>query len=71
MSMVIVGSLRSYAIVVSRLARKVLRMTREDNLLCMKKYQLCTTDLNHGERVFPNIAQRMRVRGIIVSCITI
>lgn len=46
-------------------SRKVLRLMREDNLLCVKKrYRLCTTDSDHGERVFENLAKDMEVSGI-------
>ena len=42
-------------------AKRVLRITREDNLLCLKKkaYVPATTDSNHGWRVYPNLARRM------------
>ena len=42
-------------------AKRVLRLTREDNLLCLRKraYAPATTDSNHGWRVYPNLARRM------------
>lgn len=42
-------------------AKRVLRLTREDNLLCLRKraYVPATTDSNHGFRVYPNLARRM------------
>jgi len=42
-------------------AKRVLRITREDNLLCLRKkaYAPATTDSNHGWRVYPNLARRM------------
>ena len=42
-------------------AKRVLRLTREDNLLCLRKraYVPATTDSNHGWRVYPNLARRM------------
>jgi transposase InsO family protein len=42
-------------------AKRVLRITREDNLLCLRKkaYVPATTDSNHGWRVYPNLARRM------------
>jgi transposase InsO family protein len=42
-------------------AKRVLRITREDNLLCLRKraYAPATTDSSHGWRVYPNLARRM------------
>jgi putative transposase len=42
-------------------AKRVLRLTREDNLLCLRRkaYVPATTDSNHGWRVYPNLARRM------------
>ena len=42
-------------------AKRVLRLTREDNLLCLRKraYAPATTASNHGWRVYPNLARRM------------
>jgi len=42
-------------------AKRVLRLTREDNLLCLRKraFVPATTDSNHGWRVYPNLARRM------------
>jgi putative transposase len=42
-------------------AKRVLRIMREDNLLCLRKkaYVPATTDSNHGWRVYPNLARRM------------
>ncbi len=42
-------------------AKRVLRLTREDNLLCLRKkaYAPATTDSDHGWRVYPNLASRM------------
>ena len=42
-------------------AKRVLKITREDNLLCLRKraYVPATTDSNHGWRVYPNLARRM------------
>ncbi len=41
--------------------KRVLRITREDNLLCLKKrkFRPATTDSRHGWRVWPNLARRM------------
>jgi putative transposase len=42
-------------------AKRVLRLMREDNLLCLRgrAYAPATTDSNHGWRVYPNLARRM------------
>jgi putative transposase len=42
-------------------AKRVLRLMREANLLCLRKkaYAPATTDSNHGWRVYPNLARRM------------
>jgi transposase InsO family protein len=42
-------------------AKRVLRIMRQDNLLCLRKkaYAPATTDSNHGWRVYPNLARRM------------
>jgi putative transposase len=42
-------------------AKRVLRIMREDNLLCLRKkaYAPATTDSKHGWRVYPNLARRM------------
>jgi transposase InsO family protein len=41
--------------------KRVLRITREDNLLCLKKrkFRPATTDSRHGWRVWPNLARHM------------
>jgi putative transposase len=41
--------------------KRVLRLTREDNLLCLRKraYAPATTDSHHGFRVYANLARRM------------
>lgn len=41
--------------------KRVLRITREDNLLCLRKkaFAPATTDARHGWRVWPNLARRM------------
>jgi transposase InsO family protein len=43
-------------------AKRVLRLTREDNLLCLRKkaYVPATTDSSHGWRVYPNLVGRMQ-----------
>jgi putative transposase len=42
-------------------AKRVLRLMREDNLLCLraKAYAPATTDSNRGWRVYPNLSRRM------------
>ncbi|HWF01491.1 MAG TPA: IS3 family transposase [Caulobacteraceae bacterium] len=42
-------------------AKRVLRIMRDDNLLCLRKraFVPATTDSNHGWRVYPNLARRM------------
>jgi putative transposase len=45
--------------------KKVLGLMRLDNLLCVRKrYRLCTTDSNHCERVYENLARYLHVTGI-------
>jgi transposase InsO family protein len=45
--------------------KKVLRLMKEDNLLCVKKrFRLQTTDSNHGEKVYPNLANNLKVTDI-------
>jgi len=45
--------------------KKVLRLMREDSLLCVKKrFKLQTTDSNHGEKVYPNLAENLAVTDI-------
>ena len=35
---------------------------REDNLLCIRRRKfVCTTDSNHGLRVYPNLAKKMEL----------
>ncbi len=45
--------------------KKVLGLMRQDNLLCVRKrYRVSTTDSNHCERVYENLAKGLRVTGI-------
>ena len=40
--------------------KRVRRLMREDNLLCVRKRKfMVTTDSNHGRRVYPNLARNM------------
>jgi transposase InsO family protein len=43
----------------------VRKFMKEDNLLCVKKrFRLRTTDSNHGEKIYPNLARDLKVTGI-------
>jgi putative transposase len=45
--------------------KKVLGLMRRDNLLCKKKRgRQCTTDSDHSERIYPNLARDMDPSGI-------
>ncbi len=45
--------------------KKVRKFMKEDNLLCVKKrFRLRTTDSNHGEKIYPNLARDLKVTGI-------
>jgi len=46
--------------------RRVGRIMREDNLLCLRKrkFVAATTDSNHNQRVYPNLAGSMELTGI-------
>jgi transposase InsO family protein len=45
--------------------KRVYRLLREDNLLCVRKRKfLVTTDSHHGRRVYPNLAGQMVLTGI-------
>jgi putative transposase len=46
--------------------KRVYRLLREDNLLCVRKgkFLVTTTDSNHGRRVYPNLAGEMTLTGI-------
>ena len=40
--------------------KRVRRLMREDNLLCVRKRKfVVTTDSNHGRRIYPNLAGKM------------
>jgi putative transposase len=46
-------------------AKRVYRLMREDNLLCVRKRKfVVTTDSNHGRKVYPNLARDMILTGI-------
>jgi len=43
----------------------VRKFMKEDNLLCVKRrFRLQTTDSNHGEKTYPNLARDLKVTGI-------
>jgi putative transposase len=45
--------------------KKVRRLMKEDNLICVKKrFKLQTTDSNHGEKIYPNLAKNLEVKDI-------
>jgi putative transposase len=45
--------------------KRVLRLMREDNLLCLRKKAFVkTTDSDHGHRIYPNLAGEMGLTGI-------
>jgi putative transposase len=44
--------------------KRVRRLMREDNLLCVRKRKfVVTTDSNHGRKVYPNLARTMILTG--------
>jgi putative transposase len=45
--------------------KRVYRILREDNLLCIRKRKfVVTTDSNHGHKVYPNLARTMVLTGV-------
>jgi putative transposase len=45
--------------------KRVYRLLREDNLLCVRKRKfIVTTDSNHGRKVYPNLARDMALTGM-------
>ncbi len=45
--------------------KRVYRLMREDNLLCVRKRKfVVTTDSNHSRKVYPNLARQMELTGI-------
>lgn len=45
--------------------KRVYRILREDNLLCIRKRKfVVTTDSNHGRKVYPNLAHTMVLTGV-------
>jgi putative transposase len=46
-------------------AKRVHRLMREDNLLCVRKRKfVMTTDSNHGRKIYPNLARRMALTDV-------
>jgi putative transposase len=46
-------------------AKRVYRLMREDNLLCLRKRKfVITTDSNHGRKVYPNLAADLELTGV-------
>lgn len=45
--------------------KRVYRILREDNLLCVRKRKfIVTTDSHHGRKVYPNLARQMTLTGV-------
>jgi transposase InsO family protein len=45
--------------------KRVRRILREDNLLCLRKRKfVVTTDSNHGRKIYPNLAGKMTLTGL-------
>jgi transposase InsO family protein len=45
--------------------KRVYRLMREDNLLCLRKRRfVVTTDSDHGLAIYPNLARRMTLTGL-------
>ena len=46
-------------------AKRVYRLMREDNLLCVRKRKfVLTTDSGHGRKIYPNLAREMVMTGV-------
>jgi putative transposase len=46
-------------------AKRVYRLMREDNLLCLRKRKfVVTTDSNHGRKIYPNLAAKVTLTGV-------
>ena len=44
--------------------KRVLKLMRQDNLLCLKKkFKLITTDSNHGLPIYPNLLKNIKITG--------
>ena len=50
--------------------KKVRSLMKEDNLICVKKrFKLQTTDSNHGEKIYPNLAKTLELTSINQLCV--
>jgi len=59
----ITTELQNLGYVVNR--KRVLRLMRQDNLLCLKKkFKPVTTDSNHGLPVYPNLLKSTKITGL-------
>lgn len=59
----ITAELRRRGFVVNH--KRVLRLMKEDNLLCLRKRGFIrTTDSNHDHRIYPNLAQGLELSGV-------
>lgn len=59
----ITAELQNLGYVVNR--KRVLRLMRQDNLLCLKKkFKPVTTDSNHGLPVYPNLLKSTKITGL-------
>lgn len=59
----ITAELRRRGVIVNH--KRVLRLMREDNLLCLRKKSFIrTTDSSHSHRVYPNLAQDLEPAGM-------
>jgi putative transposase len=59
----VAAELRNRGYVVNH--KRVLRLMREDNLLCLKKkFKPVTTDSSHGLPVYPNLLKNTRITGL-------
>ena len=46
-------------------AKRVYRLMRQDNLLCLRKRKfVVTTDSNHGRKIYPNLAAKIASTGV-------
>jgi transposase InsO family protein len=57
------AELRRRGLVVNH--KRVLRLMREDNLLCLRKKSFfCTTQSQHGCAIYPNLVPQLTITGI-------
>jgi putative transposase len=66
---VVVLGLRQHGRLCEELGKRVLRLMREDNLLCLKKkIKPVTPDSSHGLPVYPNLRKSTTVTGLNQGC---